>query len=185
MNCPMLAFVFWHWPRTSVERDEYESWLVAFHQQLSTSLPAGMQRSLTWRVVGAPWLPEESGYEDWYLLDNSTALDVINKDAVSGTLGRYHDAVARLSDGGTSGLYYPAQAVEGDPSSALALWFSKPRGMSYADLYLRIEAQPGRLWRRMLVLGPTPEFCLLQPDAPPIPREFTPISVYREPLWPR
>jgi len=180
----MLAFVFWHWPRSDVTREEYEAKLVAFHQDLGKTLPAGMRRSLTCRVTGAPWLPDESGYEDWYLLDSSAALDVINREAVSGNTGRFHDAAAALSGGGTSGLYAPPLTEEGAASGRLAVWFRKPAGMRYDDLYGKLEVEPAALWRRMLVLGPTPEFCLLQPDGPSIPAEWGPTPVVREPVWP-
>jgi hypothetical protein len=180
----VLAFVFWHWPRTGVGREEYEMRLVAFHDQLAFAPPGGMERSLIWRVSGATWLPSGSGYEDWYLLDNSAALDAINRDAIARTLGEHHHAVARLSGGGTSGLYQPAQTAAGVTAGTLAIWFSKPAGMSYGDLFSRMDAGPGRLWSRMLVLGPTPEFCLLEAESQPVPEEYGPLAVAREAVWP-
>jgi hypothetical protein len=180
----VLAYVFWHWPRPGIEREEYEGRLVDFHREMSRSLPTGVRRSLVWRVSGAPWLPSGSGYEDWYLVDDSAALDLINRDAVTGVLGTRHEAVARLSGGGTAGLYQPAQIAAGVVECALAIWFSKPGGLSYGDLYSRLDAAPGRLWQRMLVLGPTPEYCLLQPDAGTVPEAYGPVLVNRHALWP-
>jgi hypothetical protein len=180
----VLAFVFWNWPRPDVRRDEYESRLVAFHERLAGALPGGMERSLVWRVSGAPWLPSGSGYEDWYLLENSAALDVINRDAVTGILGEQHHAAARLSGGGTSGLYQPAETAAGVATGALAIWFSKPEGMGYGELFSNVDAEPGRLWSRMLVLGPTPEFCLLEPAERTLPEKYRPTLVERAPLWP-
>src|SRR6266702_2278129 len=87
-------------------------------------------------------------YSDWYLVANSAALDLLNEAAVSG---------ARSPAG-------------------FEIHFSKPAGTSYADLYERMQPFTGRpetsLWRRMMVLGPPPEFCLLSPSELELPREY-------------
>jgi hypothetical protein len=182
----MLAYVFWHQPRPDVSVDEYESRLRAFHEDLQWAPPPGLRTSLTWQINGAVWLPEGSGYEDWYLLDDSAALDVLNERAVAGPLGRVHDAIAALATNGTAGLYQPRQAIEGKAKGRSAVWFSKPAGMSYDALDREIEALPGaaesELWRRMMTLGPTPEFCLLGDDLPALSVAWAPIEVRRSAL---
>jgi hypothetical protein len=64
--------------------------------------------------------------------------------------------------------------------------FAKPAGMKYADLYARLEAWtalPGvSLWRRMMVLGPPPEFCLVTPAEVTLPAEMRPETIRRSPI---
>jgi hypothetical protein len=44
-------------------------------------------------------------------------------------------------------------------------------------------ANPGTsLWRRMMVLGPPPEFCLIAPSEVELPLEFGPEVLSREPI---
>jgi hypothetical protein len=177
----MLAYVFWHQPRSGVSPDEYESRLRAFHEDLQWAPPPGLRASLTWQIDGISWLPGGSSYEDWYLLDDSAALDVINERAVSGPLGRVHDAVAALAANGTAGLYQPRQGSSAQGRSAV--WFRKPEGMSYDRLYREVAAFAalgnGEIWRRMMTLGPTPEFCLLGDTLPELPLAWQPITVQR------
>jgi hypothetical protein len=179
----MLAYVFWHRPRPDVSIDEYESRLRAFHEDLQWAPPPGLHASMTWQIDGATWLPQGSGYEDWYLLEDSAALDVLNERAVSGPLGRVHDAIAGLATSGMAGLYQPRRAPEGKAKGRSAVWFSKPQGMSYDTLDLAVEALPGasngELWRRMMTLGPTPEFCLLGDVLIELPSTWQPITVHR------
>jgi hypothetical protein len=183
----MLAYVFWHRPRPDISIDEYESRLRAFHEDLQWTPPPGLRTSLTWQIDGAIWLPEGSGYEDWYLLEDSAALDVLNERAVSGPLGRVHDAIASLAAHGTAGLYQPRHPLKGQAKARTAVWFGKPAGMDYDTLYREIEALPGtangELWRRMMTLGPTPEFCLLADDAPALPPAWEPITVERAAIY--
>ncbi len=58
--------------------------------------------------------------------------------------------------------------------------------MAYADLYERLQPYSHRpdssLWRRMMVLGPPPEFCLLAPSAIELPGEFRPEALRRDPI---
>ncbi|MBV9281287.1 MAG: hypothetical protein JOZ41_14500 [Chloroflexi bacterium] len=182
----MLAYVFWHWPRPALSPEEYETHLRAFHASLRRNLPAGMKRSFAWRVEGAAWLPAGHAYEDWYLLEDSSALDSIDRLVDSGETADPHDAVAALAAGGTAGLYRPVLAAEGRGGTA-ALWFGKPPGLSYAQLYQALDEYPPpgptQLWQRMLTLGPTPEFCLIG-DEPRLPRGWPPIVLRRSPIWP-
>ena len=167
----MLAYVFWHWKQAAVGREEYERALSRFHTALKDAPPPGFQRSWVWRVAEAPWIPGggggggggDAGYEDWYLVDGSAALDPLNDAAVTASRQNAHDQAARLVAGGTAGLY---RLRAGEPLSdaARGIWFPKPAGLSYAALWAACgEMMEGRrfaLWGRQMVLGTAPEFCL-------------------------
>lgn len=182
----MLAYVFWHWRHAAVDREEYEQVLGAFHASLRDAPSPGFRRSWVWRVQGAPWLPEGTGYEDWYLLDSSAALDPLNEAAVTASRQRAHDQAARLVAGGTAGLYR-LRAGEPLPDAARGIWFAKPAGMSYAALLAAVPALLGErrfaLWGRQMVLGIAPEFCLHVRDPIALPDyAATPVPLSR--VWP-
>jgi hypothetical protein len=157
-----LAYAFWHW--TEGDAADYEARLVRFHRALAAEPPAGFSGSSSSRVAGAPWIPCPTGYEDFYLVADFTALGVLNDAAVSASRKEPHDHAAAAAAGGSGGLY---RLIAGDASrigSEHAYWFSKPIGMSYADLSAMVSPIVGRvggaLWQRQMVLGPTPEYCL-------------------------
>lgn len=158
----MLAYVFWHWPLPAVEADRYAEALVAFHRSLDAAPPAGLRGSRVFLVEGAPWVPAERAFEDWYFLDDFAALGALNEAAVSGVRRDPHDAAARLAAGGAGGVYRRLSTRAGaiDRTS----WLAKPAGTGYAEFLARLSG--GELWQRQMVLGPAPEFCLLG-AAPP------------------
>jgi hypothetical protein len=186
----VLAYVFWHWPSEGVEARHYERDLISFHETLAEAEPEGFRRSSTFRIEGAPWVgPGSRGYEDWYLLDGSSALDPLNEVAVSGKRKSPHDRVAGASAvGGAGGLYGFGSGEPAAVGSDLATWLTKQRGTSYGEFYARIEpwtnAPQTSLWRRQLVLGPTPEFCVLGRAGSEFPADLSPVAVERTPLWP-
>jgi hypothetical protein len=114
-------------------------------------------------------------------------MDVLNAAAVSGERTAAHDAVAGMAADGVGKLF---NLAAGDHLSVLAggfeVRFAKPAGMRYADLYARLQpwtAPPGvSLWRRMMVLGPPPEFCLISPSEVALPAEMHPEVFRRQPL---
>jgi hypothetical protein len=173
----VLAYVFSHRPAATVDVADYEAALKRFHAALAGAPPSGFLRSSTFRVGDR--------YSDWYLLDNAAALDTLNEAAVSGARTQAHNAAARMAVDGSGKLY---SLAGGEPSSSTGfeIGFSKPAGMSYADLYERIQPFSGRqeatLWRRMMVLGPPPEFCLVAPAEIELPREFRAEVLRREPI---
>lgn len=150
----MLAYLFWHWPVSTIDRGEYEEKLAAFHQMLG-------RQSAVFRFDDLPWASQPT-YEDWYLVDDFADLGRLNDDAVSGARRQPHDVVAVLADNGTGGLY----KVVGQPGEIgrFTAWFGKPSGMKYADLFSRLESalagQRYQLWQRQMTLGPAKEFCL-------------------------
>jgi len=161
----MLAYVFWHWPQFAVDPAAYETNLRAFHRTLGANTPPGFHLSTVCSIKGANWLDTESPvFEDWYLLENSAALDQLNEGAVTGVCEQPHNVVAREAAGGTAGLYRLRQGTPDLSKKRFAVWFSKPDGISYKDFFARMEKEHlprVALWQRQMTLGPTREFCLL------------------------
>jgi hypothetical protein len=157
----MLAYVFWHWPRQADRVEEYEAGIEGFHAALWKNRPADLVGTGVWRVDGAAWLPRHDGYEEWYLLAGSGGLDPLNLAAVSVSVRSAHQAVADLSEGGTAGLYQTVDGRDGELTGARAHWFAKPPNIGYRQLYDALRPVLDRVWLRMMVLGPTPEVCLL------------------------
>jgi hypothetical protein len=188
MEEAMLAYVFWHWRRSGVDREAYEAAQRRFHEALAEAPPAGFLISWTSRIAGASWLPgagDGEAYEDWYVVDGSAALDALNDAAITASRRQPHDAAATLAAGGTAGLYrMRAGSLLRRPTHAS--WFSKPPGTDYASLLAdcsrAVVDAPHCLWMRQMVLGPTPEFCLqgVGPLALPYP-VATVVSL--EPVW--
>lgn len=165
---PVLAYVFWHWPRPDVDTGAYEDALARFHAALAEAAPTGMLGSAAVRVTPAPF-PSAGArpYEDWYLLSGSPALDVLDGDAVGPRCSAAHGAVASLSAGGTAGLYRLLHGSDAVGSCTTAAWCDVPGGASrqatLAALSGTAAAAAGSgLWMRRMTLGPAPELCLLE-----------------------
>ncbi|GHO59915.1 hypothetical protein [Ktedonobacter robiniae] len=164
----MLAYVFWHQRASNVTREEYQEKLVAFHQILQERQPQGFVGSLVLEMAQLPWMVEGSEvYEDWYLVENSAALDPLDNAAVTGICREPHHQVARLANNGTGGLYRLKEGTINLTQVAemrFATWFSKPSGMSYDKLYEILHQRPydqqGILWQRQMTMGPALEYCL-------------------------
>jgi hypothetical protein len=202
----MLAYVFWHRPRDPGAREEYEQALIAFHRSLARSLPVGTRASALFRLPEVPWLAlagseredEQSapGYEDWYLLEDYAALGVLNEAAVGRGHASTHDAAAQRFGAGAGGIY---ALIEGEPcagalgEASLAVWISPPPGSHRRALGELLgdgmEPRSASLWRRQMLLGPAPEFCLLagEPSAgvgrARLPSGWTATALEREVLW--
>jgi hypothetical protein len=171
----VLAYLFFHRPGAGADVAEYEDALHRFHAALAAARIPGFEGSRTYRVGDR--------YCDWYLVQTSASLDALNDAAVSGARSSSHDAAARVAVDGQGKLLRLAGGVH-DAASPVEVGFSKPRGMSYTDLYRRLEewtSRPGfSVWRRMMVLGPAPEFVMLAPADPGLPAEMSPESFRRE-----
>lgn len=143
----MLAYVFWHRPRSGVERDAYEEAQSAFHDSLGID-------SACFRLAALPF-DEGAAYEDWYLVDDWEGLGVLNDTAVDERHRRGHDDAASLAAVGWGGVYGLVRGGPVIPEGAE--WLEKPRGEGSAEF---VASLPGdTVWRRQLVLGPAPEFC--------------------------
>ncbi len=173
----MLAYVFSHRAAESADVAAYEDSLRGFHAALANARLSGFITSATFTTGGA--------FSDWYLVDGSAALDALNAAAVSGPRVQFHDAIARKAAGGEGKLL---SLASGSPwiEAGFEIRFAKPAGMSYADLYSRLQAWTGlqgvSLWRRMMVLGPPPEFCLVGPSPLELPAEMSPEVLRRNPI---
>ncbi len=156
---------------------DYETALKRFHASLAGSPPVGFLGSSTFRTGDR--------YSDWYLVESSAALDFLNEAAVSGARTHAHEAAARMAVD-FAGKLYGLSAGEPLSGPGFEIRFSKPAGMGYADLFERMKKytiEPGAsLWRRMMVLGPPPEFCLIAPSEVELPPEFRPEVLSREPI---
>jgi hypothetical protein len=165
----LLAYVFSHRPAAGVDIASYEDSLRQFHKELATASLSGFIESATFAIGG--------GYSDWYLLESSAALDVLNAAAVSGARVPAHDAAARMAVDGVGKLF---SLASGRPSldETFEVRLGKPAGMPYKDFYAALESWTGApgvsLWRRMMVLGPQPEFCLITPSEVGLPAEMHP-----------
>lgn len=179
----MIAYVFWHRPRAELSDSEYQSALCEYHDALAVKNPKGFVRSLAFQLQQIPWLGGLGGYEDWYVLEGIAALETLEKDAVTGSLEEPHRRIASMAADGTAGLYRGRGSEPARLEAPTALWFSKPQAMSYATMFSRLAADnpeiDGRIWQRVLTLGPAPEFCLLQAGPDFLPYEWKSIMVVR------
>lgn len=182
-----LAYVFWHWMQPQVAAAEYEARQRSFHEALAAHPPDGFAHSSSSAVTGAPWANGGAeAYQDRYVIQDSCALDALDRAVVSGAQRVPHDGAASVAAAGTAGLY---RARIGAPLAAprYALWFAKPTGMSYDQLLARCAplVRPGGsvLWMRRMVLGPTPEFCLESTTPATLPAEFQALALSLRPVW--
>ena len=182
----MLAYVFWHWRYAHIEKLSYQQLLIDFHTALRAQKPAGFHYSTVFQLEHAPWLDVIGEvYEEWYMLENSAALDSLNEAAITGLCREPHNQVARSAAGGTAGLYRLRESRI--TTAHVAYWFAKPSGMSYETLYQTLQPQikrsSGTLWERQMVLGPAPEFCLQTPADTSLPANFTPLKMSLTRIW--
>lgn len=185
----MLAYIFWHWPYPQLDRESYRDDLLRFHRALAAAKPEGFQYSTVFQIKSAPWLQTDfEAYEDWYLVDGSCALDSLNEAAISHSREEPHDRVAQKAAGGAGGLYRFRGGQVNVAESRFAVWLSKPHGTSYEafyDLLSRWTRQPEvGLWGRQMVLGPTPEFCLLSAHVIDLPETYMGLKLSLDQIWP-
>ena len=184
----MLAYVFWHWPQPETEQESYETSLIDFHGSLMERKLEGFHKSLVFRVRGAPWAERDAPvYEDWYLVENFTALGLLNEGAVTGVSKAPHDRIAHEADGGAGGVYLLRAGRPACSQVRYALWFSKPQGVPYDDFYRAIPSSAieggGGLWERQMVLGPAPECCVLAAEVIALHDAIETLTLAVELLW--
>jgi hypothetical protein len=184
----MLSYVFWHWPQPSVANNYYETDLIQFHETLRSNKPDGFHRSLVFLIKNASWLGTDAvAYEEWYLLQDSAAMDRINHAAVHGPCEEPHNRVARNAAGGVGGLYRLRIGDNRLDNAKYATWFSKPTGERYQDFDARLrpitEEYEATLWSRQMTLGPTKEFCLHSPVAVELPAELAATTLPLKLIW--
>jgi hypothetical protein len=166
----MLAYVFWHRPSPNTERQRYEEAVVRFQNDLAGSKPPGFIAATSFQIEAVPWLGGLPGYEDWYLLDGSWAMDPLNAFAISGHVQAPHDGVAAMMEQGHGGLYahVDPQAGGGESISAprsMIHWLTRPRGIQWQPplAAVRSGCPLANIWRWQMVLGPAAEFAVEAP----------------------
>lgn len=176
----MLAYVFSHRPAPGTDIAKYEEVLREFHRQLAASRLRGFVSSLTFRIGEAG-----GGYSDWYVIEDSSVLDGLNEAAVTGARTASHDSAARMATDG-AGKLLSLVAGEHGPAGGCEARFGKPEGMTYAELYAALRpVTSGRgagLWRRMMVLGPAPEFVITSLAPVELPAPFRAEQLTRTPI---
>jgi len=112
----MLAYLSWHRAAAGVEQGAYEDALERFHRSLAHRPPSGFRGSAAFRLSELPWLAPLAGaehapaYEDWYVIDDWTAVGVLEEAAVAHGHVTAHDTVAGLAGRATGSAY---RLVEG------------------------------------------------------------------------
>lgn len=188
----MLAYISWHRPPPTVKHEAYESALERFHRSLAHRPPSGFRGSASLRIDEVPWL-DGAGYEDWYLIDDWSALGVLEEAAVSrGHVGA-HEAVAAFAGMETAAVYRLLEGSADPGCAAVAVWVTPAPGRERPALGQLlgdgIDPECDGLWQRCLVLGPAPQYCLLAAEAPAgvaptrLPSGWTAISSERVVLW--
>jgi hypothetical protein len=153
----MLAYLFWHRPRGGVSREAYEPRLLAFHAALAEAAVT----SASFRLEQLPFATRD-GYEDWYLVDDWSAIGTLSELAIQGVEGSRHETVAQLSGESWGGLYALVRGPAAAPAGVI--WTAKLPGEDL-DSLLRRHAG-ATVWRRQLALGPAPELCVAQEASP-------------------
>ena len=182
----MLAYIFWHWP-SQVSPADYERDQLAFQRALTAAAPEGFLESAIFRAAAAPWLPASAGLRG--LVSGRRLRRAWAAQRRGGGGGRSGGArssrgpVPRPCAGALYRLRSGEPRIEGTPA---AHWVTKPREMGYADFdagLAELLAEPAvSLWRRQMVLGPAPEFCLLAPRELTLPPGLVGSVLQREQL---
>jgi hypothetical protein len=213
----LLAYLLWHRPADGIEQEAYERASEGFHRSLHHSPPAGLCGSAIFRVGESEWLDaslasepdggagdepgggtadkphRRPGYEDWYLVDDFAALGVLNEAAVAHGHRTAHDEVARRFGTGAGGLYGLMEGHAELAGPPLGIWISRPSGAAKPALAGLLgdglDPQHSSLWRRALVFGPAPEYCLLAHEPPAgiapsrLPQGWRATITTREEIW--
>jgi hypothetical protein len=173
----MLAYLFWHQPGEDQPRQHYEQALVRFHRRLQEVPVPGLVASGAARVQGLPWMPGD-GYEDWYAVEDFSALGLLNDAAVDPAHVDAHDFVAHAAGFGTGGLYALERGDTVAPGG-YCVWLTKPEGVRYADFAEQLAVETAgetlTVWRRQMVLGPAPEFRLTAARGLSMPAVMAPV----------
>jgi hypothetical protein len=183
----MLAYVFWHAVPDALAAAEYEKALLHFGQALASAQIPGLLGNASYSIDRTAWLGEP-GYEDWAWLEGSWALDALNERAVSGTMEQPHNAIARMTKhGGFGALYYLVAGEHKIAADSKVVWLSRPRGINWRDTMPGIVQSANSevtVWRRQMVLGPSPEFAVIGPAdlALTVPKGWTGLEVGRRRL---
>ena len=164
----MYAYVFWHAAPANIAIAEYENTLLHFGRALASLKIPGLLNNASYSIGAIPWLGEP-GYEDWAWLQSLSVLEPLNERAVVGPMEKPHRAIAQLTRHGGFGALFSLVAgrheVLGDSK---VIWVSRPRGLQWRDAMpaiIQSASAEVAVWRRLMVLGPSPEFAIIGPPA--------------------
>jgi hypothetical protein len=168
----VLAYLFWHRAAEGTSPEHYEDAQRRLHHSLAARPPAGYGGSARFRAEELPWLDGDGrGYEDWYLVEDWTALGILREAAVAAGHRSAHDAAARHYGTGAGAVMRLAEGHWAPETARVAVWVTPAPGRVEAaqeSLLLGdgLDRAHASLWRRELVLGPAPEYCVLAPEPP-------------------
>jgi hypothetical protein len=156
---------FWHRPYPNTERQRYEQAIVRFQNDLAGSKPPGFIGATSFQIEAVPWLSDLPGYEDWYLLVGTWAMDPLNAFAISGHVQAPHDNVAAMMEQGHGGRYAHAGGESMLAPHSTIHWLTRPRGIQWQPMIeaVRRSCPQAQAWRRQMVLGPAAEFAVETP----------------------
>ena len=167
----MLVYVFWHQPRAGVALDEYAGALLAFESVFK--LQGDVEDVQSFRMESVPWFGGgHKVYTDWYSMTDSSKLDAVNTNAVTGASEKPHHTIAAMAGNGAGSLYdttYEGCAIDEARNS---VWLEKPNGMGYSDFrekWKELEQTGVCLLQRRMALGPSPEFCVMSVEPVTLP----------------
>lgn len=168
-----LAYIFWHYRRHSVSDEHYREAVAAFHERLASSPPPGFVSSFSRRQNQLPWMPASVEiYEDWYIIEDFSALEHLNGHAVRGAMESTHDSVAELAAEGSGAIYRLLYNHGEDEDLKSIVWFDKTQLTKTPDFLATVEMKTrdvhGIAWRRQLSLGPAPEYVVWVPGGKPL-----------------
>lgn len=178
----MLAYIFWHWRPPAGQPAEYEADLADFHRSLA--LEGATRESVAFSIDPVPWIAVPGGlYEDWYVVADWAGVGRLNAAAVTGARKPPHDRIAARAGGGAGAIYALRAGAGGVGPARFAAWFAKPEGMTYGELdELLAPVRWVGLWQRQMVLGPSPELCLLAPEPVALPSPLDSTESLRRPI---
>jgi hypothetical protein len=162
----MLAYIFWHRAGANIDRARYETGLIRFQQALAREPPPGFLSAASFAIAPVPWLSDQPGYEDWYFVEASWALDPLNGFAIAGAVKTTHDDVAAQMEDGHGGLYAHAGGEQVAAAHSTVTWLTRPRGIQWQPAVeaIRRTCPQANVWRRQMVLGPASEFAVEMPS---------------------